>query len=153
MSKLKPKQLGLLLQIMHYRGRGSSFIFDKKDNTIQQSVRQISRVLDITRDRIVTLFMNLRSKDLMRRVVDIKGIARDMIAPHLLWYRPNIERRFHDAMFNLGSHEKAIQHREDCFKLGMYFDPETGEVNEKVFLSDLIRYQHKLNNKGQNKIK
>ena len=140
-KNIKYKQLGLLLKIMNYRGRGSSFIFDKKDNTIQQSIRQISIVLKVTRDRISTLFMNLRKKGLMKRVIDIKDVARDMIAPHLLWYRPNIERRFHNAMFNLGSHEKAVKHRQDCFKVGMYFDPVTGEILDDVLLPALTHYR------------
>ncbi len=103
-------------------------IFDKHDNCFQMSQRSIAKKLNLNNTTVDRLFQNLKKKGIAKEVLDVQGIKRVMINPEFHWEHEEIEIIFTQAMFELGSHQAAVEHREAEMEIGYYIDPMTGEM-------------------------
>ena len=115
-------------------------LFDKQDNCFQISeYRRLEVLTGERKSSIGRLFQLLRTKNLLKSVVDIQGNNSLMIAPYLYCSGNWIEKRFMMAMFILGTHKSACEWSKACladstlyrcenFNTFELIDIKTGEV-------------------------
>lgn len=121
---LKPKALALLVQIIEDRK-----LFDKHDNCLQASTREIAERLALSsKTTVIRLLDRLKAAGYLREVRDISNQTRLMLSPDAVWLYRRTEKPFAAAMFTLGSHKSAVEWRNVCVILGRYVDASTGEV-------------------------
>lgn len=121
--KLHPSQQKLLDTLLIV-----TEIFDSHDNCFQMSQRAIAKKLELNNTTVDRLFQNMKKKGIAKEVLDVQGVKRIMINPEFYWNHEDIEIIFTQAMFELGSHEAAVEHREMEKDIGYYIDPQTGEM-------------------------
>lgn len=122
-TPLPEKQFKLLSKMMNNRK-----IFDQHDNCLQVSLREASKALKVTYSEVQRLCRELQVKGLMNSAVDIYDMQRLMVNPSFLYFHTKQDKRFHRAMYSLGSHENAVEWVDMCRELDEGVNPETGEM-------------------------
>ena len=129
---------GLLLELVNDTHKQKNKIFDKHDNCFQKGQRHMALITGKSKSSINRLFVTMKDKDLVRKVIDCDELERDMLNPAYIWCKLDIYNKlFHMAMYHLGSdsraREWAYQCRNDavlwdytCF--GEVVDIRTGEI-------------------------
>lgn len=121
-NKLAKTRYDLLQQIVH-----NVKCFDKKDNTFLLSNRSAAKVLGVSRDSVDRLFIDMKSKDLVRMIINIFDQSARMLDPEYLFYNAREEKPFNIAMFQLGSHEYASQWRDWSIENNIVTNVRTGK--------------------------
>ncbi len=116
-------QFELLMRVMTEK-----VIFDKHDNCIQDSVRGVGKRLGVSYSSVQRLIKDMMVEGLAATTKDIAGISRVMVNPAFLYFHNRYDKRFHRAMYLLGSHEKAVEWLNLCRSHDRLYNPLTGEV-------------------------
>ena len=131
-----PSQFKLLSTIFNNRS-----LFNRQDNTFKFSNRGAADKLSISASSVDQLMRTLKQEDLIRRVTTISG-SEIMLSPKFLKARSMEHGRYWFAMaiYYLRYHHKAVKWYYDCFDIGSFIHPETGEIIESVSLSDRLSF-------------
>lgn len=121
-NKLTKTSYSLLQQIVH-----NVKCFDKKDNTFLLSNRCMAANIGVGASSIDRLFRVMRSKDLVRMIINIFDQSVRMLDPEYLFYNAREEKPFNIAMFQLGSHEYASQWRDWSIDNNIVTNVRTGK--------------------------
>ncbi|WP_065311698.1 hypothetical protein [Vibrio mediterranei] len=138
---LTKSEYQLLLRLVNSRRKQSKKVFDKHDNCFRQGTyRELAQLTDESKSKIHRLFSKLKSKGLLKTVVNVNGKPVPMLNPTFLSCKPKWQKKFMEAMYSLNSHDEAIKWARLCredFKLYSYSEPidaceiidiSTGEV-------------------------
>lgn len=121
-NKLTKSRYNLLQQIIQ-----NVKCFDKKDNTFLLSNRDMAADIGVSASSVDRLFRDLRSKDLVRMIINIFDKSVWMLDPEYLFYNAREEKPFNIAMFQLGSHEYASQWRDWSIENNIVTNVRTGK--------------------------
>jgi hypothetical protein len=102
-------QYELLMRVMNDKG-----LFDTHDNCLQASIRGMGKELKVSYSRVQRLIKDMVIEGLAATTVDIAGESRMMVNPAFLYFHTYNDKRFHRAMFVLGSHSKAVEWLNLC---------------------------------------
>ncbi|MGB2740589.1 MAG: hypothetical protein WBC60_08550 [Cognaticolwellia sp.] len=111
-----PKPLHrLLLALVNDTHKQKNKVFDKHDNCFQKGQRHMALITGKSKSSINRLFVTMKDKDLVRKVIDCEEVERDMLNPVYIWCKPDkYNRLFHMAMYHLGSDDRARKWARQC---------------------------------------
>lgn len=144
---LAPNQYSILMAIMN-----DSKCFDTHDNCIQLSIRDVAKRIGVPRSTISDLYKVMRIEGLLNNAVDIYGVKRMMVNPAFLYWHTWHDKRFHRAMYVLGSHEEAVKWLNLCRAHWRLYDPRTGEDIGFFDTEDDLRYANSYSKNDRDKI-
>lgn len=147
MGPLKKSQFTALMRIMN-----NTKVFDKNDNCLQVSVRSVEKLTGIPKSTVNRLFKDMAIEGLAATTVDIAGEKRLMINPAFVYFHTFYDKRFHRAMFVLGSHKKAVEWLELCRGHSRLYNPSTGEDIGHFDTARDMTYANSYGNKDKDKI-
>lgn len=147
MGPLSRSEYSALMRIMN-----NDNCFDRHDNCVQTSVREIERWTRIPKSTVNRLFKAMKILDLANNTIDIAGVQRVMVNPAFLYFHTFHDKRFHRAMYVLGSHEKAVEWLEVCRAHNRLYDPKTGEDIGFFDTEDDLRYANSYSRNDRDKI-
>ncbi|MEZ9297901.1 MarR family transcriptional regulator [Vibrio splendidus] len=138
---LTKSEYQLLLRLVNSRRKQSKKVFDKHDNCFRQGTyRELAELTNESKSKIHRLFSKLRSRGLLKIVLNVNNKPSPMLNPTFLSCKPSWQKKFMEAMYSLNSHDEAIKWARLCredFKLYSHFEPidmceiidiSTGEV-------------------------
>ncbi|MFN3015559.1 MarR family transcriptional regulator [Vibrio coralliilyticus] len=124
---LTKPQHSLLLGLVNSRNKQSRKVFDKKDNCFtKKSIREIEEVTPYSKSSIGRLFKALRTRNLIKIVVNNNGDSVLMLSPAFMPLTTiHFEKLFKLAMYELGSFKKACEWSNACRADGVIYDFHT----------------------------
>ena len=130
------KHYALLLKIFN-----SEYCFDKRDNTLRRSNRKIALWLKVPKSNIDYLIRKLKANRLLKLIQCIDG-DHWMLSPHFLHRQITKHtiksHNFTLALYNLGSHKKAMEWLHTCWYWECFIDSSTGEILDKKNIHFLL---------------
>lgn len=99
---------------------------DIKDNCVQRKWSDVVKDIGIDVSDAYKARKRLEEEDLIRTVLDIRGDERLMLNPQHVWSTSRDLLRFAILVYDLGSHEDAIEHRKNEKETCSTIDHRTG---------------------------
>lgn len=113
--------------------------FDKKDNTFLLSNRQIAKRINVSPSYIDQLMRTLKQLNLIKPIINIFGDSVIMLDPEYLFFNVKEEKPFNIALFQLGSHDMALQWRDYCRLYNVVINARTNK-QMKIRRCDIDSY-------------